>query len=1305
MIFTSEAGIPVYMCIYYTTNPGILMASSSLRQQRSTRGVAPDRYGDWQENSRDANQQARLATPAGLSSTPARPAGPASTPSRPAGLPTQSGPPGMVASPARPAVLAFTPVARREMSNFTVSGGESDREFDSESGGEGDDPGHGSDDGSELIDREDGEEGTDESEGEDQANAPLVNVNREVAGTVGEQALLQDLLDPDIPGPHPGPVVEDTDGWNKIDKLGVWECALCEFPTLLDIPRCYREVWARAVDRVLTVIQEAEGGVQLERGLKWLLILPKAVFRQGRRGGRAGKGLISQRINALIRGDWGSLLTLLETDCKLVAREDRTRGRQREVEVERGVEVERKRKNALLLLAKGQISKAVRTITSNGIGDMEDPVVREQMESKYPARVHPLPQAVSKGQCVDNLRGLKDLLLTLEGGVSAGTGGMRPEYLTCLAEVWNQNQMSKLEDFGMRYLNGNLPMWWYKVWITVATAPLYKTPARNSIRPVGVLPCLERQFRKLVTKFNKGALVNYFEPQQVVFSEAGAAKLVHSMRMLMEANPTFVLVKCDIKNAFNSISRSIILQVLEGEESLRHLAWHAALSLAPHGGLESRGKVWGQSGDGTTQGDPEAGAYFALGWHPQLRQLDSVVAAAGGAARAGCDDLVVAGPPDIVFPAIEEFWRDIGVTCCLQLERSKTEVYTSSGVLPAGTPEGLTRAGAVVGDEFLSGFVLYGVPVGEPRFVQHQLSLKVQDVAREVQEVLEVLQGEGQAIWTVIRSSTIMKLDYHLSLCYPSDMAEAASEMDQLLHNMLECATDLTIPRSDMGRGVECCPQPPVTRQQGKSYQDWMVGLPIRLGGMGMRSMVDVSLVAYIGSVEQALPHFVGTEGVCQQLTNILGGMRDSGSRWRELLASGSRTGVELQLAWNILRDEAMQSSQYLDRDMSGPLQVSVEGAGDGRVDGSTRRLTTTWLEDTRASVLKKALEFYPDQSARPVWANPQLDKLSQGWILAMPGPEGFSHAEFGETVARLLCLPSSCCQPKLGAPLGQHGLLVDSFGDSLMSVTNIPGDSFRHRHDKVKTVLNRFCLTSNIRAECEVFGAFRDLIPVQALEQEEDGLQRGRGRQGLLPDFRLELPTPLGQSTFQLAELKFIGAAGRCYPRSGTCARRKRGVERRAALLPGEYRRPLEKLDRKYYQVQQDQVGPLVRRLHSYGPLIGLVVGAFQEGSKDLHSLLGTLADSQLRAKGLARGREGTDQERSIILAGLRRALSMAAAKAYSSCLLDRVARVGEEHRQAAKRRALVKREEERIQEERRAYWHANVRARGVLRGQLVRM
>ena len=163
--------------------------------------------------------------------------------------------------------------------------------------------------------------------------------------------------------------------------------------------------------------------------------------------------------------------------------------------------------------------------------------------------------------------------------------------------------------------------------------------------------------------------------------------------------------------------------MLENEDGLRHLAWHAALSLAPAGALESGGKVWGTAADGATQGDPEAGGYFGVGWHPQLRHLDSVVSAVGGSARAGCDDLCVAGPPEVVFPAIEQFWADIEATCCLHLEKSKTEVFTWSGELPPSTPEGLARAGTIVDEDFVPGFVLYGIPVGDTRYVKLHLFL------------------------------------------------------------------------------------------------------------------------------------------------------------------------------------------------------------------------------------------------------------------------------------------------------------------------------------------------------------------------------------------------------------------------------------------------------------------------------------------------------------------------------------------------------------------------------------------------------
>ena len=67
----------------------------------------------------------------------------------------------------------------------------------------------------------------------------------------------------------------------------------------------------------------------------------------------------------------------------------------------------------------------------------------------------------------------------------------------------------------------------------------------------------------------------------------------------------------------------------------------------------------------------------------------------------------------------------------------------------------------------------------------------------------------------------------------------------------------------------------------------------------------------------------------------------------------------------------------------------------------------------------------------------------------------------------------------KPGELLEQHSLKLDAYGD------NVPGDMFRIRHDTVNTYLDKYYLTSTIRAECEVYGMFKDLILVQALEQE----------------------------------------------------------------------------------------------------------------------------------------------------------------------------------------------------------------------------
>ena len=62
------------------------------------------------------------------------------------------------------------------------------------------------------------------------------------------------------------------------------------------------------------------------------------------------------------------------------------------------------------------------------------------------------------------------------------------------------------------------------------------------------------------------------------------------------------------------------------------------------------------------------------------------------------------------------------------------------------------------------------------------------------------------------------------------------------------------------------------------------------------------------------------------------------------------------------------------------------------------------------------------------------------------------------------------------------------------------------------------------------------------------------------------------------------------------------------------------------------------------------------------------------------------------MILNEFRRELSLVAAKVVSACLLVKVSKVGDGHRQAAKRRAWAKFENDKREVSMRAHWMANV-------------
>ena len=100
------------------------------------------------------------------------------------------------------------------------------------------------------------------------------------------------------------------------------------------------------------------------------------------------------------------------------------------------------------------------------------------------------------------------------------------------------------------------------------------------------------------------------------------------------------------------------------------------------------------------------------------------------------------------------------------------------------------------------------------------LDIKVEDIAKGAKNACEVLKGESQALWSVLRLSLAQQLDYWLQLCYPSDILHAAQKMDSVMWGVLEQIVGSHIPRKSEGHSWECVLDVPVANLNGRSFQE-----------------------------------------------------------------------------------------------------------------------------------------------------------------------------------------------------------------------------------------------------------------------------------------------------------------------------------------------------------------------------------------------------------------------------------------------------------------------------------------------------
>ena len=195
------------------------------------------------------------------------------------------------------------------------------------------------------------------------------------------------------------------------------------------------------------------------------------------------------------------------------------------------------------------------------------------------------------------------------------------------------------------------------------------------------------------------------------------------------------------------------------------------------------------------------------------------------------------------------------------------------------------------------------------------LDKKVEELAEGAKRACEVLEEESQALWAVLRLSLQQQFGYWISLVHPTQVAGAADRVDSILWKVLEKVAGSVVPQASEDLAYTCPVGPEVGWLEGRSFHSIISRLPIKSGGLGLRSMLDLSPAAWFGALEQAVPFFDGEKQVCPPLANLAGLEEGVANRWQPLLNSGSRTGEELRAAWSLLQERARQMSSFIEEE------------------------------------------------------------------------------------------------------------------------------------------------------------------------------------------------------------------------------------------------------------------------------------------------------------------------------------------------------------------------------------------------------
>ena len=402
----------------------------------------------------------------------------------------------------------------------------------------------------------------------------------------------------------------------------------------------------------------------------------------------------------------------------------------------------------------------------------------------------------------------------------SGPDGLRPRHLLDMISKDNpyaSQLLDHLSGFIEMIVNGKLPETVLATFYSATLTALRKH--QGGIRPIACGLTLRRLAAKVaIAKFEPDFLEILLPHQVGVGVPGGAEAVIHAVRAYLsdEHNETKLLVKLDFENAFNTVSRRLILAKVS-----QHLPDLYPMIFQSYGAPSHLiyGESFLRSSRGVQQGDPLGPALFCLAIADLVNTLQSEIK------PWYLDDGTLIGNPEAVYEDLErikEASRETG----LKLNSGKCEALTLGG----------TQSERMIALRSLNDYL------PSAKFIEMEdlellgLPLSASQERTLLEKKVDMLNTFGLRLQSLHPQSALYLLRYSLGIprvifllrgspCYQHP--ELLEALDSLFRSMVVQIINVSL-----------------------DTQTWtQASLPFRYGGIGVRKPSSLALPAYLGSL------------------------------------------------------------------------------------------------------------------------------------------------------------------------------------------------------------------------------------------------------------------------------------------------------------------------------------------------------------------------------------------------------------------------------------------------------------------------